>query len=64
MFLLTVNDKIKNQDPITPARIVKSWDDKKSCLQNCNAEKTKTADRNEITNEREVWTAATQKTDN
>lgn len=54
---LTVNDRMKNHDPMTPARIVKTCDDKKNCLQNCIPEKTKIADRNEITKEREVWTA-------
>lgn len=48
---------MKNHDPITPANMVRNWDDKKDCLQNCIAENTKIADRKEITKESEVWTA-------
>lgn len=48
---------MKNHEPMTPARIVNNCDDKKKFLQNCIAENIKIADRNEITKERDVWTA-------
>lgn len=53
----TVNNKMNSHDPTTPEKIVSSCDDRKNCRQNCIAEKTKIDDSNEITNEREVWTA-------
>lgn len=51
---------MKNHDPTTPANKVRSWDERKSCLQNCIDEKMRIADRNEITKESEVCTAGTK----